>query len=121
MSMPFWNGFAAGLAGVTASLLLLFAVGPFCSLGLPWLPAIESGAIVTSRPDDLRISVPRWVRIDETEIRAALAKGTYRRIVIEADRKVPFGALAPIFRAARDYRVPVALVSEPVAILEAKR
>lgn len=116
-----------------ASLLLVFVViGPFCTAGLPWLPEINSGGIVASGPADLTVGIGRdgygYLDVDprreptlERQIETLLATGRYRRVIIKADRKAAYGALSPIFRAARARGVPVVFISAPLLEVEQMR
>lgn len=124
--------FLLGFAGIAAALLLVFMTSiPFCTLGVPQLPTIRSGALFHPRRDDLAVHIAReghaWIgqSITTVDLRSAieaeLATGRYARIVVEADRRVTLAMLQPLFGAAQKYRVPVVLASETVSVLEQTR
>jgi len=127
------TAFSIAFAGVAAAPLLLLAISnPVCGLGRPYPPHIASGVIVTPSSDDLTVivhpgdlgvvadEVAPLSRFEET-IDSALASGRYRRVIIEADRRTKYASLFPIFRAAREHRIPVAFVTEPESVLNLAR
>ena len=126
------TAFGAALAGVFASLLSLFLViTPFCTLGIPYVPHIATGRIFVPAPADLTVIIdrngfgyvsdaPQQATLEAT-VDTALTSGRYRRLIIEADRHARYASLLPIFRAARAHRLPVALVSQPDAVLDLAR
>ena len=116
-----WTAFQVGLSAVALVITLVFMLStPVCTLGMPQLPFLETGTIVTNEPGDLRVSVSRHRPEEDTEasLRRLLATGQYKRIVIEADRRAKYGDLMPIFRAAQAHRVPVVFAGSSVAVLE---
>jgi len=124
-----WNAFGVGLAGVATVLLLVFMFStPVCTLGSPWLPMLMTGSITPREKTDLRVMVSRdgsaiigmgIVRNREIErsLSDVLIRIPYKRIVVEADRRVGYGALQPIFRLARAHGLPVVFVSGEVSVL----
>jgi biopolymer transport protein ExbD len=126
---PYWNAFGAALAGVFAVVLSTFMVTqPLCTSGVPVLPLIRGARIVTLTSSDLRVSVSHegFANVSddfarepiEEKINTALASGRYHRVVINADRHAKFGALSPIFRAARVQHVPIIFETDAESILE---
>lgn len=124
-----WTGFGIGLAGVGIVLLLvLMMANPVCTLGFPWTPFIRSGAIVSTAPSDLYVTVSRegYAAVGgaaitkpaelQAAIASALAQRHARRVLVQADVRTKYGALMPIFAAARDARVPVVFVSGPTSV-----
>lgn len=119
-----WTAFGIALTGTIATLFLCFLVAtPICTLGIPQTPPITTGGIVTLAETDLLVSVSpqgQWYpgNSPASELENLLASGRYRRIVIQADRHARYGALLPVFRAARDHHVPVVLATGTVSVLE---
>jgi biopolymer transport protein ExbD len=124
--------FLLGFAGIVTALFLVFMTSAsLCTLGVPQLPTIRSGALFHPRHDDLTVHIGRngyaWIgesfaTVDlRPAIEAQLATGRYARIVVEADRKVTLATLHPLFGAAQKYRVPVVLASQTVSVLEQTR
>lgn len=125
-----WSMFEVGLAGIVVMMLLIFFVSiPMCTLGVPDLPHVAGTGSLAPGVTDLPVIVnsygiyvdanaPRAATI-EAEVGNALATRRYKRVVIEADRRTKFGALEPIFRAARAHRVPVVFAGRTESVLDA--
>lgn len=54
----------------------------------------------------------------ERVLNERLSHTPYKRIVVEADRRVSYGALQPIFRVAQTHGLPVVFVSGTVSVLD---
>ena len=126
-----WNAFGVGLACVAAVVLLvlMLSMTPVCGLGMPFTPIVLTGSIAPHEKTDLRVEVSRGGvafigsravqnREIEQALWEALDRRSCKRIVIEADRQVSYGALLPIFRTAQNRGLPVVFVGRPVSVLE---
>lgn len=125
-----WDGFGVALAGTVATLLLCFMVAtPICTLGIPFLPDINTGSLVRFTPDDLHVIIDsrgeayvsnetdRYETFAEA-IESPAASGRYRTLVIDADRRVHYRALTPLLRAAQRRHMSVRFVGRETSFLE---